>query len=122
MEVRAVPGEGRSRHARFEAAFPLMPDGQVEIAIASVRSTQRFPETIQLDKVRALIDAFRRADFFSLKQDYGDGPADRTARTVSTTIDGQTKTVGDHEGQYGGLPDAVMEIEEAIKRAGGLEP
>jgi len=107
---------------RLPRSLTVHGDGQVEIAITSVRSEQHFQATIPPDKVLTLIDGFRRADFFSLKDGYGGGPSEGTARTVSITIDGQTKTVRDNEGQFGGLPDTVREIEDAIERAGGLEP
>jgi len=106
---------------RLPRSLTVHGDGQVEMVISSLRSDQHFQATIPRDKVLGLIDGFRRADFFSLKDDYGGGPPDGTARTVSITIDGQTKTVHDHEGQFGGLPDAVADIEDAIQRAGGFE-
>jgi len=107
---------------RLPRSLTVHGDGNVEIVITSIRSDQHFPATIPQEKVLSLIDAFRRADFFSLKDGYGGGPSVRTDRTVSITIDGQTKTVHDSEGQFGGLPDAVADIEEAIQRAGGVEP
>lgn len=107
---------------RLPRSVTVHGDGEVEIANTSVRSTQHFQATISKSQVLTLIDAYRRADFFSLKEFYGGGPSEPTARTVSITIDGQTKTVHDDEGQFGGLPDAVMSIEEALQRAGGLAP
>ena len=97
-------------------------DGHVEIANTSVLSQQHFEATVPQSQILSLIDGFRRADFFSLKDAYGGGPSEGTARMLSITIDGQTKTVTDREGEYGGLPDAVMEVEDALQRAGGLEP
>ena len=107
---------------RLPRSLTIHGNGQVEIVITSVRSDQHFQATIPHEKVLSLIEAFRRADFFSLKDGYGGGPSERTARTVSIAIDGQTKAVHDDEGQFGGLPDAVADIEEALQRAGGFEP
>jgi hypothetical protein len=107
---------------RLPRSITIHGDGRVEMVVTSVRSDQRFQATIPQEKVLSLIDAFRRADFFSLKDSYGGGPMESTDRTVSITIDGQTKTVRDDGGQFGGLPDAVTDIEEAIQRAGGVEP
>jgi hypothetical protein len=97
-------------------------DGKVEIANTSVLSQQHFQATIPQEQVLSLIDGFRRADFFSLKDSYGGGPADGIRRKLSITIDGQTKTISDDEGQFGGLPDTVMEVESALRRAGGIDP
>jgi hypothetical protein len=97
-------------------------DGTVEIANTSVLSQQHFQATIPQAQVLSLIDSFRRADFFSLGEGYGGGPSEGTLRKISITIGAQTKTVADYEGQFGGLPDAVMDIENALQRAGGLEP
>lgn len=97
-------------------------DGHVDIANTSVLSQQHFQATIPESQVMGLIDGFRRADFFSLKDDYGGGPSDVTRRRISITIDGQAKTVGDNEGQFGGLPDAILTLENAMRRVGGLEP
>jgi len=97
-------------------------DGTVEITNTSVLSQQHFQATIPRSQVLSLIDRFRRADFFSLGDAYGGGPSDSTARKISITIDGQIKTVGDYEGQFGGLPNTVIDIENALQRAGGLEP
>ena len=97
-------------------------DGHVEIANTSVLSQQHFETTVPQSQILSLIDGFRRADFFSLKDAYGGGSSEGAARKLSITIDGRTKTVTEHEGEYGGLPDAVMDIENALQRAGGLEP
>ena len=107
---------------RLPRSITIHGDGQVDMIITSVRSDQHFQATIPQEKVLSLIEAFRRADFFSLKEGYGGGPTESTDRTVSITIDGQTRTIRDDEGQFGGLPDAVMGIEEAIQSAGGVEP
>jgi hypothetical protein len=107
---------------RLPRAVTVRGDGHVEIANTSVLSQQHFQVTIPQEQVLSLIDGFRRADFFSLQDGYGGGPSEGVARKISITIDGQTKTIGDYEGQYDGLPDAVMEVEGALLRAGGFEP
>ncbi|HEX4504924.1 MAG TPA: hypothetical protein VH722_04270, partial [Alphaproteobacteria bacterium] len=107
---------------RLPRAVTVHGDGTVETANTSVLSEQHFQATIPQSQVLSLIDGFRRADFFSLKDSYGGGPAEGTVRNVSITIDGQTRTVRDQEGQFGGLPDPVAAIENALQRAGGLEP
>lgn len=71
--------------------------------------------------ILGLLDRFRRADFFSLKGYYGGGPTDATLRTVSITAGGQTKKISDYVGECGGLPDSVMEIEDAIQRESGFK-
>lgn len=107
---------------RLPHAVTIHGDGRVEIANTSVLSQQHFQATIPQERVLSLIDEFRRADFFSLKDGYGGGPTEGTLRHISITIGGQTKTIVDHYGEFGGLPDAVMELENAIQHIGGFEP
>jgi hypothetical protein len=107
---------------RLPRAVTVRGDGTVEIANTSVLSQQHFQTTVSGETVKYLIEAFRRADFFSLKDAYGGTIHQTSIKTVSLTIDRQTKTVRDIDGEFGGLPDAVMDIEDAIQRAGGLEP
>ena len=98
-------------------------DGQVDVAGYDGYGHKLPPHiTIPKETVLGLIDGFRRADFFSLQEGYGGGPSEGTHRVTSITIDGQTKTIDEYEGQFGGLPDSVMEIEDAIERAGGFGP
>jgi len=96
-------------------------NGHIEIANTSVLSQQHFQTTISQEQVLSLIDGFRRADFFSLKDDYDGGPTEGIRKRLSITIDGQTKTVEEANGEYAGLANAVLEVESALQRASGLD-
>ncbi len=60
------------------------------------------------NKVRELISAFDKAQFFSLRDNYEGGPTDAPSAITSITIDGRTKTIS----HYGASPDAPKELTE----------
>lgn len=110
---------GIRRASRF---LTVHGDGHVDISGSSL--TDKNPSQVMISRaeVRSLIEGFRHADFFSLGDNYGGGPSEGTSRTLSITIDGQTKSIREFEGQFGGLPDAVITVEDAVERAAGLDP
>ncbi|MGF6228150.1 ankyrin repeat protein [Inquilinus ginsengisoli] len=72
---------------------------------------------IPQDRVVGLIELFRAADFFSLRDRYTGPVTDMAEQKISLTIDGLTWTVADYVGQLDGMPESVAGIEDAIDRA-----
>lgn len=98
-------------------------DGSVDvIASDEYGHARRTHRTISKEKVLSLIDGFRQADFFSLENGYGGGPSEAIERVTSISIDGKTKEIREYEGQFGGLPDTVIDVEDALERTGGFAP
>ena len=76
--------------------------------------------TIPRPKVAQLVDAFRRADFYSLKDEYG-GAIDAPHCILSIAIDGRLKRVTEFDGERDGMPSAVHHLEDEIDEiAAGL--
>jgi hypothetical protein len=76
--------------------------------------------TISKDAVINLVNEFRQADYFSLKNRYAeDGMSDRTGITTSIEFDGNRKQVFDYVGLSAGLPDVVKTLEAAINQTSG---
>lgn len=67
--------------------------------------------------VKKLLDKFRNANFFSLRDDYRAGVTDNPTYTISLRIDGNTKSVVDYVGVSAGMPLAVTGLEEAVDKA-----
>lgn len=77
--------------------------------------------SISGDAISAIVEAFRVADFFSLKDKYIWGATDLPTYTTSISIDGRTKEVVDYAGEHVGMPESVSKLEEAIDRLSGVE-
>jgi hypothetical protein len=67
------------------------------------------------EKVRALFEAFRKAEFFWLFDTYAaDFPTGPSNHFLSIAFDGHAKTVRNYAGEDIGMPQAVYELERAI--------
>lgn len=77
--------------------------------------------SISSDAVSQLVDAFRAADYFSLRDRYMWGATDLPTYTTSISIDGKTKQVVDYAGEHAGMPPSVSKLEETIDRLSGVE-
>jgi hypothetical protein len=67
------------------------------------------------DKVRQLVNAFREADYYSLRDDYiGEMFGDAAMSQTSIEIDGQVKQVTERVGFLVGMPTTVYKLEESI--------
>jgi hypothetical protein len=64
-----------------------------------------------------LLEKFRKADYFSLKDKYVLEATDLEEISTSLTIDGQTKKVRDYGGLKVGMPEAVTALEIALDKA-----
>ena len=77
--------------------------------------------SISSDAVSQMVEAFRAADYFSLRDKYMWGATDLPTYTTSISIDGKTKEVVDYAGEAVGMPASVSKLEDAIDRLSGVE-
>ena len=66
-----------------------------------------------------LVDFFRKANYFSLRDRYASGITDNPAYETSISFDGVSKSVLDYVGQSVGMPSTVSDVEAAIDRLSG---
>jgi hypothetical protein len=66
-----------------------------------------------------LVDAFRKADYFSLADRYVSGVTDNPTYVSSISFDGRSKSVLDYVGREAGMPPGVSDVEAAIDRLSG---
>lgn len=69
------------------------------------------------EKVHALFERFRKAEFFWLLDDYSAAITDFPAQVTTISFDGNKKSVRDYAGPMIGMPEAVGELERAIDEA-----
>jgi hypothetical protein len=92
-------------------------DGTVQFeGLAHVDAMGSHSDRISRDAAAELLAAFRRADFFSLQDEYAAMVADIPTFTVSIEFDGRKKSVRDHMGLSMGMPEAAADLEEAFDR------
>jgi ankyrin repeat protein len=91
-------------------------DGHSFVAISGSHRAQ-----ISGDVVSEMVEAFRSANYFSLKNRYMWGATDLPTYTTSISIDGKTKEVVDYAGEQVGMPERVSRLEEIIDRLSGVE-
>jgi hypothetical protein len=85
-------------------------EGVENVAVKGQHVTSATP-----DKVRQLVNAFREADYYSLRDDYvGDVSTDCPLYRTSIEIDGQVKQVSEREGYQDGMPVAVSKLEDSV--------
>lgn len=77
--------------------------------------------SISSDVVSQMVEAFRAADYFSLKDKYIFGPPDLPTYKTSISFDGRTKEVTDYDGEEGGMPKSVSDLEDTIDHLSGVE-
>lgn len=74
---------------------------------------------ISKESLAQILEAFRKADYFSLRDKYIYGVTDNPTTTTSISFDGQQKSVIDYVGEEAGMPHAVVEVEETIDQVAG---
>ena len=79
------------------------------------RHTVRIPEA----SVRALIEAFRQADYFSAEDAYEVTAMDVPTYVTSLAMNGQEKQVVDYLGTEAGMPDGIRAVEQKIDEIAG---
>jgi len=67
--------------------------------------------------LHALVEQFRTADYFSLRDRYAMNATDLETVRVSLAVDGKTKTVLDYGGLQVGMPEVVVLLQNAIDEA-----
>ena len=87
----------------------------------NVLETGEHHATISRVVVSKLLQAFRDADYFSLKDGYSQRVTDCSTYTTSIEFDGYKKSVRDYVGAALGMPDVVTELEDKIDELGGTE-
>lgn len=80
----------------------------------NVLITAEHHATISRQAVSILLQAFRDADYFSLRDGYTQRVTDNPTYTTSIQFDGHKKSVVDYVGSGVGMPDVVTELEDKI--------
>jgi Domain of unknown function (DUF6438) len=74
---------------------------------------------IDVDAVKALVNQFRDARFFSLKNEYRYGATDAPTYVISIETGHESKRIVDYIGREAGMPAAVTALEDAIDKVAG---
>ena len=78
---------------------------------------EQIPKSVIVD----LVNQFRAADYFSLKDRYHWNVTDNPTYTTSIEFDGHKKEVVDYVGLEDGMPEVVEMLENSIDEAVGIE-
>ncbi len=108
-----VSGDGT---VRFEG-LNFVPSGKYHDEVLKAVVVGKYHGKISRQQVEALLDKFREADYFSLKNFYGPQGMDGETVKTSLTIDRETKKVTDYDGSEVGMPEAVTALEIAMDEA-----
>ena len=73
------------------------------------------------EAVRQLLERFRNANFFSLKNEYRAGVTDNPTYCLELVVGSKKKIITDYVGEWVGMPAAVTELEEAVVGEGVVE-
>jgi ankyrin repeat protein len=112
------------------ACYGMCPSYRVEVhgdgavlyeGNAFVAITGAHRASVSGDAVSEMVDAFRAADYFSLKGKYMWGATDLPTYTTSISVDGRTKEVVDYAGEHVGMPESVTKLEETVDRLSGVQ-
>jgi hypothetical protein len=76
---------------------------------------------IPKSSIEQLLAAFRKARFFTLLNSYAAAITDGSARVISISFEGHTKTVEDYFGLEAGMPKVVTELEKMVDAAAGTD-
>ena len=74
---------------------------------------------IEPDAAARLLERFRAADFFELKDKYRASVTDNPTYCLELIIGGKEKTVVDYVGNWVGMPESVTELEDAVDETAG---
>lgn len=86
---------------------------------ANVGTTGRKSAKMSQSSLVKLVDAFRKADYFSLADGYVSGITDFPTCVSSISFDGLSKSVLDYVGRDAGMPPVVSDVEAAIDQLSG---
>jgi hypothetical protein len=88
---------------------------------ANVATKGRHTAKISRESLVKLVDAFRKADYFSLSDRYVSAVTDNPAYETSISFDGVSKSVLDYVGRSVGMPSTISDVEAAIDRLSGAD-
>lgn len=105
---------------------PPLDDGEAALnressLTSGVRVAGTYRTKIDRRQVDALVEQFREANFFDLKDRYEAEITDNPTFIVSLDTGNGKKTVIDYVGREAGMPATVTELEQTIDRAAGTE-
>lgn len=89
-------------------------DGKFNVARKGRHSTK-----ISHASLIALMDVFRKANYFALSEKYSSAITDYPTYVSSISFDGVSKSVTDYAGRDVGMPQGVSDVEVAIDRLSG---
>jgi hypothetical protein len=96
-------------------------DGTVlYVGRADVENRGKQKAQISQASLLKLVEAFRKADYFSLSAGYISGVTDNPTYVSSISFDGHSKSVLDYVGRDAGMPQAVSDVEGAIDQLSGV--
>jgi ankyrin repeat protein len=116
MRLKRTPGWGGP-----EYTVDVRGDGQVDFDGKGVLVTGHHRSLLSKQRMQELVAAFRRANFFSLKNEYVYPVTDTPTYITSIHFDGYEKSVRDHAGSEAGMPDTLGDLENEIDRIAGTE-
>ena len=86
---------------------------------AWVQYCGEFRGHVPQEVVRQLVQLFKRADYFNTFDRYAVGMTDVTTFTTSIAFDDKSKSVADYGGLWVGMPESVLDIEDAVDHLAG---
>lgn len=118
LEKTGCEGSCPSYEVEIDGDGTVTYDGRMFVTVAG-----RHHDRISREAVTALIEQFRRADFFSMRDAYRPRITiyDLPSATTSIAIDGHVKSVFDYDGDEYGMPAVVHELYRQIDRVAGTE-
>jgi hypothetical protein len=89
-------------------------DGKVHFLQAgfTFRHPKVYTGNLSSEALTTLIDEFRKADFFSMKDAYVTDVTDCQGAILSISFDGRKKSVGEYCGVSAGAPKPLFELEK----------
>lgn len=103
-----------------EYAVTLDSDGAVEFCGQSyLKSPGPHRDRISSAAFEALVQEFRKADFFSLDDRYSGPAVDGPTHLLRIRVGDQEKTVVDYYGRAAGMPTAVSRLQDAVDETAG---
>lgn len=116
LERTACYGTCPSYTVEVDGDGSVLYDGKSHVVVTGAHRAH-----VSKDDVEQLVQAFQKADYFSLRDSYVYGVTDNATYTTSISFDGHTKSVKDYVGLRVGMPEDVTNIEDLIDRLTGTE-
>jgi ankyrin repeat protein len=88
---------------------------------SGVRVSGTYPTVISKADVASLLQKFKAADFFSLKDEYSAAVTDNPTYILSIDTGNGSKTVVDYVGEKAGMPRVVTTLQDAVDKMAGTD-